>query len=405
MTVFISILFTYTYLIRKYLEFNFKKQNYLERISDLQRDIADELARLKLLNKKISRYLQLEGFIDDLKRCDSIADISNLLSQKVEQIFKDQETKTAFYIFHSKSGELGISFLEKDHMQIKVRSKKGDAFDQWIIKTMQSLFIADTKQDARFIQLFSAKQNLLTGTGKEKSDHANDDGEYSTDSLRSLIAAPLVVGDRAIGIVRVDGPQTNHFTFDDLELLSRLAGLGAMAIENAQLSEQTEEMAITDTLTGLYLRKYLMDRLAEEIKLAIQAKNDLSFLMIDLDHFKMYNDQFGHMAGDLVLRTVAMILADTFNDPGDLVCRYGGEEFCAFFPHCSKQKAVEKAQIFRKRIEKQTIVLRREKTHVTVSIGVATLPQDAYTSEKLIDMADQAMYRAKKEGRNRVCPF
>ena len=135
----------------------------------------------------------------------------------------------------------------------------------------------------------------------------------------------------------------------------------------------------------------------------LRNKAQLSFLMIDLDHFKKYNDRFGHMAGDIVLRHVGLILTNSFQDPGNLVCRYGGEEFCIVLPDCSKSEAAELAREVRKAIEDQTIILRREKTRTTVSIGVASFPKDAQTKEELIHKADQALYEAKETGRNKVC--
>ena len=125
--------------------------------------------------------------------------------------------------------------------------------------------------------------------------------------------------------------------------------------------------------------------------------------MIDLDYFKKYNDEFGHVAGDIVLKTVGKMLNDSFSRPGNLVCRYGGEEFCVILPDCTKDKAKQMASDFRTKLESEKIVLRRQETSVTVSIGVASFPKDAQMKEELIFKADHALYRAKEQGRNRVC--
>jgi diguanylate cyclase (GGDEF)-like protein len=213
----------------------------------------------------------------------------------------------------------------------------------------------------------------------------------------------LIAGNKTLGILRVDSPLPHHFATDDLRFLRTIADLAGVAIENAQLYQKIEDLAIRDGLTSLYLRRHMLERLSEELNREVRHGKDLCFLMIDLDHFKKYNDNFGHIAGDIVLRTVASILTEHFNEPGDVVCRYGGEEFCVFLPDCSKEKAITLAQEVRKKIQTREIVLRRQKTHVTASIGVAAFPVDAKGREELIIKADEALYKAKEGGRNKVC--
>jgi len=247
---------------------------------------------------------------------------------------------------------------------------------------MQPLLIDDAKNDYRF------------DVDKIKAEE--------TRPIRSLLGVSLCVGNKALGIFRIDSPRVNHFRTEDLRFLMTIGDLGAVAIENAQLYEKVEQLAVKDGLTNLYLRRYLYERMPGEISRQLRTKKQLGFLMIDIDHFKQYNDRFGHVAGDIVLRTVGELLAELFSEPGHLVCRYGGEEFCVLLPDCSQKKAVELAEIIREKIEQQTVILRREKTHITISVGVAVFPQDAKSKEELINKADQALYRAKKKGRNCV---
>src|SRR3989338_63478 len=179
---------------------------------------------------------------------------------------------------------------------------------------MQPLLVEDTKTDFRF------------DLDQYKSEEPRD--------IRSIMSIPLIIGERALGIFRLDTPRENYFSTDDLRFLMTIGDLSAIAIENAQLYERIEDLAIRDGLTGLYLRRYLLERLSEEISMQLRRKKELSFLMIDLDRFKQYNDQFGHMAGDIVLKTVSTILQETFKEPGIRVCRYGGEEFAVLLPEC-----------------------------------------------------------------------
>ena len=370
-------------LAKKRSEVELQAQNYKEYANLIEADIQQERAAIESYREKIVNFDQLKVLTEKLSMCLTLEDTSRILSSQVSKLFGDKDSTIILYLFHSKTGELGLSSSQKGQMRVNIKSKKGDEFDQWLVKTMQPLLIEDAKNDFRF-----DIDRVLPQDSRE---------------IGSLIGVPLMVSHKALGILRVDSPRENHYTTEDLRFLTTIGDLGAVAIENAQLYEHVEQLAITDGLTGLYLRRYLLDRLPEEISRQMRHKGSLSFLMIDLDHFKHYNDRFGHVAGDIVLRAVGKLLADFFNDPGMLVCRYGGEEFSVLLPDCNPEQATNKAEEIRKLIAAQTITLRREKSTITVSIGVATFPKNAQGHQELIHKADQALYRAKEQGRNRVC--
>ncbi|VAX36931.1 hypothetical protein MNBD_UNCLBAC01-1830 [hydrothermal vent metagenome] len=363
-------------------ESGLKMEKHHEKINLLVSEIEQKELAIQSFREKIINFKQLKGVTECLSLCLHPEETSSVLSKEVNSLFGDEETTVILYLFHSKTGELGISSSQKGQMRVNIKSKKGDIFDRWVVKGMQSLVVKDTRSDYRF-----------------------DADKVVTDDdrpIRSLVSVPLMVGNKALGILRVDSPRENRFSMEDLRFLTTIGDLGALAIENAQLYERVEQLAIRDGLTGLYLRKYFLDRVPMEISRQLRHDSSLSFLMIDLDKFKRYNDKFGHVAGDIVLRTVSMVLANFFKEPGDLVCRYGGEEFSVLLPDCSKEKAMVLARQVRKKIEAQNIILRREKTHVTISIGVASYPKDGHNLEELIYRADMALYRAKNNGRNRV---
>ncbi|MBF0478377.1 MAG: sensor domain-containing diguanylate cyclase [Candidatus Omnitrophica bacterium] len=341
-------------------------------------ELASQSYRTKIIN-----YSQLKGLTEKLSMCLYVEDTSRVLSSEANRLFGGQDTTIILYLFHSRTGDLGISASHKGQMKVNLKSKKGDIYDQWVIKAMQPLLVEDTKADYRFdVDKF------------EKED---------SRPIRSLVSVPLMGGQKALGILRIDSPKENYFDTEDLRFLKTIGDLGAIGIENAQLYERVEQLAIRDGLTGLYLRKYLYDRIPEEFSRHLRTKASVSLLMADLDNFKQYNDKFGHMAGDIVLRTFAMFMTELFKDlPGSVVCRYGGEEFCVLVPYCDKAQAGDLAEKLRKKIEGQPILLRREKTQITISIGIATFPDDAVLKEELILKADQALYSAKAKGRNRV---
>ena len=370
-------------LAQKQSRISLQKEEYFEKANILKSELEHEWQTIESFRKKIVNYSQLKDLTEKLSASLSLLDTSNTLCSEVNKLFGNKHITTILYLFHKKTGELGISSSQKGNSHINIKSKKGDVFDQWVMKTLQPLLIEDTKTDFRFdVEKIVREESHL---------------------IRSLISVPLLLGDKALGIVRVDSPDPHYFVTEDLRFLKTIADLGSIAIENAQLYEHIEDLAIRDSLTGLYLRRYMTERLIEELNRMMRNKKDLSILMIDVDCFKQYNDTFGHTAGDIALKSVAQILSETFLQPGNLIARYGGEEFCVVLPECSKTKAEELAQKVRKKMEDRIIVLRRQDTHITISIGVATFPQDAGMKEELIYKADQALYRAKEQGRNRVC--
>jgi diguanylate cyclase (GGDEF)-like protein len=190
----------------------------------------------------------------------------------------------------------------------------------------------------------------------------------------------------------------------DEETFTILAHQFALALRRIQLYKDVENMAINDSLTGLHTRRYLMERFEEEFARTGLKGLSLSILMIDVDNFKKINDEYGHLAGDQVLREVGHMIAQTIREI-DIAGRYGGEEFCVILPDTDKQGALLAAERVRLAISDQKIRAYDAAIHATISIGVATMPDDAHYMSELIDKADWALYRAKRLGRNRAIGF
>lgn len=164
--------------------------------------------------------------------------------------------------------------------------------------------------------------------------------------------------------------------------------------------DKLERLSLTDELTGLFNRRYLRDVFDKELSRAQRANAELSVLMLDFDHFKTYNDLFGHLKGDAFLRDAARVLEDQFR-ASDIVSRYGGEEFVALLPGTSKAAAAEIAERVRRRFDIAE-PMSAQMPRVTLSVGVATYPEDGASKEELMSAADVALYDAKEKGRNRV---
>ncbi len=165
---------------------------------------------------------------------------------------------------------------------------------------------------------------------------------------------------------------------------------------------RAEVDAITDGLTGIYNHRYLHERLAEEVEIVADRQGELTLLFCDLDHFKQFNDRFGHSAGDAALRGVAQIIESSIRHV-DLAARYGGEEFAVILVDTSAQAGMRVAERIRRRVAGAP--LTPAVGRLTISIGTVTYPYDADTAERVIDQADSVMYQAKRLGRDRVVAY
>lgn len=223
------------------------------------------------------------------------------------------------------------------------------------------------------------------------------------EGVRSLVAVPLKVQDKIVGILYLDDFAPRSFAAEQLHLLSVLGSFASMSIDNARLHREMCQLASTDGLTGLYNHRIFSQMLKEELSRAIRYSLPLSLVIFDVDDFKRFNDTYGHPDGDKVLVAVAEILRETLRKC-DIPFRYGGEEFIAILPETTEQPAVLVAERIRQAVESHS---RRHLPEnitqgVTVSVGVASFPRDGDTAETLLKMADEIMYRAKKEGKNKV---
>lgn len=221
-------------------------------------------------------------------------------------------------------------------------------------------------------------------------------------TVRSEAAIPMIVRNEVIGVLDIESEKLNAFSERDLRMFTVFASQAAIAIENARLYNETKALSLTDSLTNIANRRHFDLILENELKRGRGYSRSVSLAMIDLDHFKQFNDKYGHPAGDQLLIAVAEKIRRTVRDT-DLVARYGGEEFVIIFPETPGGSAYKVCERVRTAIENNQIVLKKYgKVGITISIGVATYPQLAQSAQELIQKADLALYRAKKLGRNRV---
>jgi len=220
--------------------------------------------------------------------------------------------------------------------------------------------------------------------------------------IETGMCMPLIgKGEKLIGLITLHNKRkSRHFLDEEKRLFSTFANYSAQAIENTMLYKSTEHLSLTDGLTGLYNHRYFQEQLEVEVKRAQRYDLNLSLIMIDLDHFKEFNDSYGHLEGDSLLRKISQILKSSLRET-DFVARYGGEEFAVILPETNKERASIAAERIRKTINEQTVGEGGVK--MIRSLGVASYPEDACLRADLIKKADEALYRAKREGRNRTC--
>jgi diguanylate cyclase (GGDEF)-like protein len=201
----------------------------------------------------------------------------------------------------------------------------------------------------------------------------------------------------------VDDFEPHEYSKRELSALVLLANQATIALLKAQALEQTMELAITDGLTKLFNHRYFQERLDQEVRRSRRYKHTLSLIMADIDWFKTYNDQFGHPRGDTALKTVANVMRGMTRET-DILARYGGEEFVVILPETSKDEAANLARRICSAINEEDIFGEEAMPDgkFTISLGVASMPDDANNKQALIDAADKSLYMAKKQGRNQV---
>lgn len=219
---------------------------------------------------------------------------------------------------------------------------------------------------------------------------------------RSYVCLPLMSQGEAIGILHFQCGDVDEIPESELSLATTFADQIGLSVSNLRLREALRNQSIRDPLTGLFNRRYLDETLQRETRRAVRAEHSLGVLVLDLDHFKAFNDTYGHDAGDTVLRQTASFLTKSVRSE-DIVCRYGGEEFVIILPMADAKTTVARAERIRSHLPELAFLHQGCSLGVvTVSIGVAVLPEHGTEPKALFEAADAALYCAKREGRDRV---
>ena len=314
------------------------------------------------------------------KAMNYISDLKKLLQYILIQ---------AIDIASAEKGSLMLYDIEANLLNIRVLAGLGDTEYQDKVNNNEIKCRSFKPGEGIAGRVFMDSQPMIVNNTREDSLFIESD----TSFVRSIACIPMVVYNDVIGVINVTNKKNGQeFTNQDIEMLKAVADQAAVAVNKAQLWD----MAVTDSLTGLYVRRFFMVKLQEEIHRAERYGKVISIIMVDLDRFKSINDTYGHDAGDRALETISNFLKKNIRDV-DAIARYGGEEFVMMVPDADKDVAFGLAERLREDLAK---VKLDNMPPITVSLGIATFPTDGTEVEDLIKKADAAMYAAKRAGRN-----
>lgn len=320
------------------------------------KDLEDELARYRLhLDSTLAR-IRDKGALSAAMQDMGAASTPDQVRQRLEALLKNYFPGAA--------------------VELRTGAPR-DFADHWVAERKIPLLVRDSASDSRFSRdQFGAAE-------------------------RSFMALPLSLFGRPAGFVRASAPESDRFKSADLRGAELACTLAGVSMENIYLFDKVQELAIKDGLTGLYTHRAFQSRVEEEILRAARGRTPFSVVMADIDHFKSYNDNFGHQAGDAVLKAAAEVFAGGVRDI-DFASRYGGEEFALVITGEGKAKAAAVAERLRKALEARSFVFGGRPSRVTASFGVAEFPAEGVTASQLVRAADERLYKAKEGGRNRV---
>jgi diguanylate cyclase (GGDEF)-like protein/PAS domain S-box-containing protein len=323
------------------------------------------------LTKRSNRATNLAKMAELLQSCSEVKDAFSVVAGMAPKVFP--ELRGALHLFNASRERLEVVAIWED---CTLPDKEFGPQDCWALRT-------------------GHMHVVLSGDHSAECAHA-------VHADHSYVCAPLLAHGEAIGILHFQNIEKGEVAQPVLLMVNMFAEQVGLSVANIRLREALRNQSIRDPLTGLYNRRYLEEMLERETRRAVRSEQGLGVLMLDLDHFKKFNDTYGHDAGDTVLRETAAFLLKSVRAE-DIVCRFGGEEFLVILPQASLEVTQARAERIRSKLRELMVLHQGQPLGmVTASLGVAELPRHGTSPKELIEAADAALYRAKKEGRDRV---
>jgi diguanylate cyclase (GGDEF)-like protein len=360
-----------------------------EKIAGLEEDLKQAHAHEKVLGDLLEKKLnEIYVHYHIARTIGSLLDLHEMLEQVFSIIRKSLPIeRITVYLFDERREKLELAYESGFAPHQPVSIVLGQGTPGRVVESGEHIHIHDLSL------FYSTFNDFIHYAGEEKRD-----GSY--------IGITLKVHNMTIGVIGMDNSSKYGLSVDDMDFMAILSHQLAAGIEKSLLFDKLERIAQHDGLTGLYNHRMFQEKLRQEISRRGRTLKPLSLMMLDIDHFKQYNDNFGHQAGDAVLRELSNIISDQSRcHTIDICCRYGGEEFAIIMPELELQQAVMVAKRLWKAVEHTvfTITDTKQESRVTVSIGVACVAgNEDVALEELVKKADDALYLSKRNGRNQV---
>lgn len=351
-----------------------------QQLKGLQKKFTEIEEANQKLKQRLDQVDALYSITSTLSAIINFSELTKFVKSTFTQTFEIDQFSLMLYetnsnLLSTKCGQ-GLAIEKTNNMS------KSDTIIRQAIESRKSIYIQNTSD---------VKNNLGLPPCIKKEKGA-------------FLCLPLICnGQSVLGVLNLYRKRINAFDSIELELFNRISEQLAFTLKNILLFEHTKELSITDELTGIYNRRYFNERFERELQRSKRYHHSLSVLMLDIDHFKMYNDLNGHIKGDELLKRVAVIL-ETNLRKADIIARFGGEEFVILLPEISRNQARKVADKLRRKIESTPFENEESQPEgkITISLGLTVYPEDSERPQKLIQYADKALYLAKSRGRNCV---
>jgi diguanylate cyclase (GGDEF)-like protein/PAS domain S-box-containing protein len=372
-------------------QLNYFTENYVKTVTTFADQVAIALENARLFEETQNRLRDQIMLRDASVIISSALDKKTILTRLSEQLCKAINGTSAYINEYNKETEeftVIAEYISSNACEEEQNSDLGVAYPK-------------SREEDEFVMHMQIGEYDISHVDDPKIP-ASEREHMQEYGAKSILYVPLNIKEQLIGFAELwESRHKRAFSTEEINLCILLSQQAAIAIENARLFEEVQNLALTDPLTGLYNRRGLFEIGHIEFSRSVRLERPFSAIMLDLDHFKSVNDQYGHPVGDQVLQFLASELHSTVRGT-DIVGRYGGEEFVIFLSGSDGKAAVDLAERLRRMIQETPFFVGENEIKITISLGAAEYNENSPNLETLVARADQALYVAKHKGRNQV---